>query len=183
LNSQRPAINCEQRGDYGSLLVGRIWHVHKGFVGVHVTRVEWTGREYERDQRRTVGMCQGGAVWFGSPSPTTELVVGEGIETVLSAMILWGAKAGAATLGTAGLRSLVLPQAAQRVVIAADNDAPIYKDRKKLPNGLDAAKAARRLWYGEDPTLKDIEIRLAPPPLPDEYSHDWNNVLMESCHV
>jgi hypothetical protein len=121
----------------GSVLLGRVWHVRKGFMGVHATRVEWAGPAYgkngerlgylscERDERRTVGVCQGGAVWFGTVTPETELVVGEGIETTLSAMILWGAKAGAATLGTAGMRSLVLPEAARRVVIAADNDAPI----------------------------------------------------------
>ena len=88
---------------------------------------------YQRDDRCTVGACQGGAVWFGTVTPDDVLVVGEGIETTLSAMILWGAKAGAATLGTAGLRSLVLPQAARRVVIAADNDAPVYKDSRSCP--------------------------------------------------
>ena len=88
----------------GSILLGRVWHVRKGFIGVHATRVEWIGgdKPYQRDERSTVGACQGGAVWFGNVSPTTELVVGEGIETTLSAMILWGAKAVAATLGTSG---------------------------------------------------------------------------------
>jgi Toprim domain len=168
----------------GAVLLARIWHVHKGFIGIHVTRIEWVGgdRPYRRDDRCTVGACQGGAVWFGTVTPETELVVGEGIETTLSAMILWGAKAGAATLGTSGLRSLVLPQAARRVVIAADNDAPVYKDLKKLPNGMDAARAARRLWLGEDPSI-EVEIKLAPPPKENEDSRDWNDVLMESENV
>jgi hypothetical protein len=164
---------------YGTILVGRIWHVRKGFVGVHVTRCEWTGGNppYQRDQRRTVGACQGGAVWFGNVSPTTELVVGEGIETVLSAMILWGAKAGAATLGTAGLQSLVLPECVRRVVIAADNDAPAHdKAGKKLPDGLDAAKAARRNWLEVDP-CRDVRIEM--PPV---VGTDWNDVLLEGCH-
>ena len=178
----------------GSILLGRVWHVRKGFIGVHATLVEWVGpaygkngerlgySSYERDERRTVGGCQGGAVWFGTVTPDDELVVGEGIETTLSAMILWSAKAGAATLGTAGLRSLVLPQAARKVVIAADNDAPVFKDRKKLPNGMDAAKAARRLWLAEDPSI-DVEIKLAPPPKAGEHKRDWNDVLMESEYV
>jgi len=150
---------------YGSLLVGRIWHVRKGFVGIHVTRIEWNGWECERDERRTMGSCRGGAVWFGTVTPDTELVVGEGIETTLSAMILWGAKAGAATLGTAGLESLVLPQAARRVVIAADNDGP--EPPHKVGIGLRAARKARWLWQAEDPTI-DVEIKLAPPPKPSE---------------
>lgn len=189
------AFSCDQlRHDYdlnrilrirsGAVLLARIWHVHKGFVGVHVTRIEWVGgdKPYRRDERQTVGACQGGAVWFGTVSPTTELVVGEGIETVLSAMILWGTSAGAATLGTVGMRSLVLPLAARKVVIAADNDAPVIKDLKKLPNGMDAARAARRLWLGEDPSI-DVEIKLAPPPKAGEHKRDWNDVLMESEYV
>jgi hypothetical protein len=111
-------------------------------------------------------------------------VAGEGIETVLSAMILWGASAGVATLGTEGLKALVLPQAARKVVIAADNDEPQFHKvtGKKLPDGMDAAKTTRRLWLQEDPNI-DIEIKMAPGPAP----RDWNDVLMsqvtEQCHV
>src|SRR5262249_1599207 len=148
------ALTCDQlRHDYdlnrvmaihaGAVLLARIWHVRKGFVGIHATRIEMTGRtgEYERDDRRTMGACQGGAVWFGAVTPDTPLVVGEGIETVLSAMKLWGAKAGAATLGAAGLKSLVLPRAARHVVIAADNDIPL--PGKKIGVGLRDARMAR----------------------------------------
>jgi hypothetical protein len=168
----------------GSVLLGRVWHVQKGFLGVHITRIEWIGgdKPYQRDERQTIGACRGGAVWFGTVTPDTILVVGEGIETVLSAMVLWGAKAGAATLGTSGLRSLVLPAAARKVVIAADNDAPAYKGRKKLPNGMDAARAGRRLWLDEDPSV-DVEIRLAPAPRLGEDKRDWNDVLMELENV
>ena len=164
----------------GRVLLGRVWHVHKGFLGVHVTRIEALG--YARDERQTIGACRGGGVWFGTVTPDSKLVAGEGIETVLSAMVLWGIKAGVATLGTSGLRSLVLPEAARDVVIAADNDAPAYKDRRKLPNGMDAAKAARRLWLDEDPSV-DVEIRLAPPPRLGEDKRDWNDVLMELENV
>jgi hypothetical protein len=106
-------------------------------------------------------------------------VVGEGIETVLSAMRLWGIEAGAATLGTAGLESLVLPQSAKQVVIAADNDAPAAD--KKMGKGLLSARAARRMWLEEDPTV-EVEIRLAPPPKGEASTNDWNDVLMEQCH-
>jgi hypothetical protein len=80
------------------------------------------------------------------------------------------------------MRSLVLPQAARNVVIAADNDAPVIKDGRMLPNGMDAAKAARWMWLNDDPTLT-VEIKLAPEPKPGEHSRDWNDVLMESSNV
>jgi hypothetical protein len=166
----------------GWYLVARVWHVRKGFLGVHITRCEWVGgeRPYVHDERRTVGACQGGGVWFGTVKPDAVLVVGEGIETTLSAMILLGATAGVATLGTEGLKALVLPQAARKVVIAADNDEPQFHKvtGKKLPDGMDAAKATRRLWLEEDPT-RDVDIKMAPGPAP----RDWNDVLMETCHV
>jgi hypothetical protein len=168
---------------YGSIFVARIWHVRKGFIGVHASRIErnlGADKEYERAERRTVGSCQGGAVWFGTVTPDIRLVVGEGIETVLSAMILWGAQAGAATLGTEGLKSLVLPEAARRVVIAADNDVPL--PGKKMGKGLEHARIARRNWLEEDPSI-DVTIKMAPPPLEGEHKRDWNDVLMESHHV
>ena len=166
---------------YGSILLGRIWHVRKGFTGVHVTRIEKIAYEkYARAERRTIGACQGGAVWFGTVTPDIRLVVGEGIETVLSAMILWGAQAGAATLGTEGLKALVLPEAARHVVIAADNDAP--GPGKKIVKGLEDARIARRNWLEEDPSI-DVTIKLAPPPLAGEQKRDWNDVLMKSRYV
>jgi hypothetical protein len=155
----------------GAYLLARIWHVRKGFVGLHATRIESFG--LERDIRRTIGACRGGAVWFGAPTPDTELVVGEGIETTLSAMVLWGATAGAATFGTAGLEALVLPQAARKVVIAADNDPPA--PGKHIGEGQRAAGAARRAWLAEDPL---VSVRIE---VPDKAGKDWNDVLMEHC--
>jgi hypothetical protein len=173
------ALTCDQlRCDYdlnrtlpipsGPVLLARIWHVRKGFVGIHVTHLE----DLERGVRRTIGACQGGAVWFGTVTPDQELVVGEGIETTLSAMVLLKAKSGAATLGTAGLESLVLPQAARRVVIAADND-PVPQG-KKIGPGLAAAKAAKRLWFNVDPR---VNVRIAVPHL-----KDYNDELVRSCN-
>jgi hypothetical protein len=47
---------------------------------------------------------------------------------------------------------------------------------------MDAAKAARRLWLAEDPTI-DVEIKLPPPPEDRAHKRDWNDVLMESEYV
>jgi len=170
---------------YGTLLIARIWHVRKGFVGIHATRIEYVGNgdpPYQKDKERgtrTLGACKGGAVWFGTVTPDAWTVVGEGTETVLSAMQLWNCTAGAATCGTAGLESLVLPSAARRVLIAADNNVP--EPPHKVGIGLRSARRARRTWLDVDPTI-EVEIKLAPSPLPGEHQRDWNNVLMESDH-
>jgi hypothetical protein len=174
------ALTCDQlRHDFGlnrilpipsgPVLLARVWHVRKGFIGIQATPLD---EDLERGRRHTEGACQGGAVWFGIVTPDQELVVGEGIETTLSAMILLKAKCGAATLGTEGLKALVLPQAARNVVIAADND-PVPPG-KKIGHGVGAAKAAKRLWLSRDPR---INVRLAIPHL-----KDYNDELMESRH-
>lgn len=181
------ALQCDQlRRDFGPsrilglrmgpIQIARVWHVHRGFIGVHGTEIIGD----QRDRRRTRGVCKGGGVWFGSIGPDGKLVVGEGIETTLSAMILFGISAGVATLGTAGLKALMLPAAARRVVIAADNDRPLAG--KKVGVGLLAARTASSNWQELNPRL-DVEIKLAPPPQPDKDSCDWNDVLMESSYV
>jgi putative DNA primase/helicase len=82
-----------------------------------------------------------GGVWFGVASPEHELIVGEGIESTLSAMRLYRVKAGVAALSEGGIRRLVLPEAARWVRIFADHD--------ELGQGLAAACEARRRWKGE----------------------------------
>jgi hypothetical protein len=161
--------------------VGRIWHVRRGFIGVHITRIENTYSipKFARDERITCGESAGGAVWFGAVTPETVLVVGEGIETTLSAMRLWGIEAGAAALGTNGLKSLILPGAARRVIIAADNNKPLKGRKHGI--GLEAAREAKREWQGDDPDV-EVEIRLAPEPKGKAEQCDWNDVLMEQCH-
>ena len=51
-----------------------------------------------------------------------ELTVGEGLESTLSAMRLWSARAGVAALCAGGVETLVLPPTFRRVRIAADLD-------------------------------------------------------------
>jgi hypothetical protein len=78
-------------------------------------------------------------VWFGTVTPDGWLVVGEGIETTQSAMILWGAKAGVATLGTNGMRSLVLPQAARKIATGGTTE---LRTEAMVRSGLGSSIAA-----------------------------------------
>jgi putative DNA primase/helicase len=60
-------------------------------------------------------------VRFGEPLPNQWLVVGEGIESTLSAALPCGLAAWAA-ISASGIEKLLLPSDARHVVIAADND-------------------------------------------------------------
>ena len=87
------------------------------------------------------GRTIGGGVWFGVVDPDREFIVGEGIEATLSAMRIFGARAGCAALSAFGIRTLVLPSQARRVRISTDHD--------EHGQGLDAAREAARRWLGE----------------------------------
>jgi putative DNA primase/helicase len=87
------------------------------------------------------GRTIGGGVWFGTADPDHEFVVGEGIESTLSAMRIFGVGAGCAALSAFGIRTLVLPPEARRVRIFADHD--------ELGQGLNAAREAGRRWLAE----------------------------------
>jgi hypothetical protein len=102
-----------------------------------------------------LGPCRGGAVQLGTP--TNGLMVGEGIETCLSAMQA-SSRAAWAALSTSGLRSLALPPAIQKVIILADGDEP----------GEAAARAAGSRWVQEG---RSVRIARAPRGL------DFNDLL------
>jgi hypothetical protein len=95
----------------------------------------------EKTRLFPAGVAPEGGVWFGVANPEHELIVGEGIESTLSAMRLYRVEAGVAALSEGGIRRLALPEAACRVRIFADHD--------ELGQGLAAAHEARRRWRGE----------------------------------
>jgi putative DNA primase/helicase len=77
------------------------------------------GKAPVHPQKMMLGLCRGGAVRLALPAK--ELMVGEGIETCLAAMLAVDKPAWAA-LSTAGLRALDLPLAVRNVIILADGD-------------------------------------------------------------
>lgn len=72
-------------------------------------------------QKMMLGPCRGGAVRLGVPGDV--LMVGEGLETCLAAMLGTSHPAWAA-LSTSGLRALDLPEYVRDVVVLADCDDP-----------------------------------------------------------
>jgi putative DNA primase/helicase len=108
---------------------------------------------------RSRGPIRGGYVQLADISPDEPLIVGEGVETTLSAMQLTGLP-GIATLGTSGMLSVRVPPCST-VIIAADNDAPGQKAAHVLANRLE---------------IEGREVMVVTPPFADE---DWNDVLRE----
>ena len=146
---------------------------------VHVTflRRDGSGKADVPVPKRTFGASSGAAIYFKPPSikhpEDCEWVIGEGIETTLSAMLLFqdrGARlAGIAALSAVGVQYLQLPRSIKRVIIAADNDD------NKDGIGERVAKALRyRLWS------QGKIVSIAVPPKPGQ---DWNDVLVAGSDV
>jgi putative DNA primase/helicase len=93
-----------------------------------------------------LGLCRGGVVRLAEAGEV--LLVGEGIETCLSARQVTGHPAWAA-LSTSGLRTLDLPRDARDVIVLADGDEP----------GEAAAQDCARRWKREG-----RRVRIARPP-------------------
>ena len=133
-------------------------------VAVHVTYLTRDAKKNavgkEGKVRRMHGAVAGGLVILKRADPEKPFIVGEGIETVLSAMQLAGWPGGAA-LSAGAMKKIPLPEAAE-YIIAADND----------PAGLRAAAAlAARL------RLEGRRVRVAVPP---SEGTDWNDVLQRN---
>jgi putative DNA primase/helicase len=126
-------------------------------IGVHRTFLarNGIGKAPINPAKMMLGPCRGGVVRLGEPRDL--LMVGEGIETCLSAMQATGRSAWAA-LSTAGLRSLDLPRAVTKVIVLADGDEP----------GEAAALECARRWQREGRC-----VRIARPPS----GMDFNDLL------
>jgi putative DNA primase/helicase len=135
-------------------------------TGLHMTflRPDGTGKaklpkEYQRECR---GVIQGGAIRLAEHDPDIELVVGEGIETTLAAMQLFG-RVGWSAVYAGGLKTIELPPGVRRILIAADNDVSGVGQRNAL--------AAYDRWTAEGRSARIV----APPVVGD----DFNDVLLK----
>ena len=129
-------------------------------TGIHRTFLTPDGSSKADIERNKLmlGLCRGGAVRLGD---VTDLVmIGEGIETCLSAMQVTGKPAWAA-LSTSGMKSLILPETVQEVIVLVDSDEA----------GEAAAIACASKWKREG-----RRVRLARPPK----GSDFNDMLIDS---
>tara|TARA_R110000824_G_scaffold149577_2_gene319874 strand:+ start:109 stop:588 length:480 start_codon:yes stop_codon:yes gene_type:complete len=123
----------------------------------------------EKVCRITTGPMRGGAVRLAPISDNT-LIIGEGVETVLSAKQVleeqnYISTAGAwAALSASNIKSVGVPDSVAHIIIAADVDAA----------GRQAAISAKELWCA-----RGISVDIVSPPAPHK---DFNDILMNGGH-
>lgn len=128
-------------------------------MAIHRTYLDQAGGKAQVEPNKMMlGRTAGGIVRLGENE--TGLMVGEGIETVLSAMQATR-RPGWASLSTAGLKSLELPAHVQEITILADGDAA----------GRDAARTAANKW-----SAKGVRVRIATAPEGRDFN-DLNQAL------
>ena len=150
-------------GAYFPILAARVFHVEHGVCAIQFTYLEFDGSDHVRDfePRQTKGSKKGGAVWIGAPRFDEEVVVAEGLESLLSAMLLLNLRCGAACLGAwSQTKELVLPSGVRKVHIAADNDDP----------GREMADRTAKMWRN-----RGLSVRVS---YPEIVGKDFNDVLM-----
>ena len=81
--------------------------------------------------RKALGRVHGLAVRFGDPAPAT-LLVGEGIETVLSLVTAMPDTVAAAALSAGSLGAFAPPPGVTRLVVARDSDAEGERAAERL---------------------------------------------------
>jgi hypothetical protein len=138
-------------------MIAGVRNVDGELIGVHRT---FLTPDYRRRDRASLGPIGGGAVRLAPVRPDDWLVIGEGVETVLSVMQCTGL-AGWAALSAIGVERLVLPPDAQRVLIVADHDSNGTGER--------AAHNAAQRWLAEG-----RGVRLA---MPAGVGEDANDLL------
>jgi hypothetical protein len=156
----RWARSCRHpSGVYCSAMIARVDGADGEQIGVHRTylRPDGLGKAPLNPPRAALGPIKGGAIRLAGSAPL--LLVGEGIETCLSAMQACELPAWAA-VSAGGLEQLVLPDIVREVVILVDHDRNGVGQRS-------ADRAARR-WVQEG-----RRVRIALPPEPG----DFNDVL------
>jgi uncharacterized protein (DUF927 family) len=127
--------------------------------GIQRTFLAWSGSgkaQVERgEQKLSLGPCRGGVVRLADPVDGKPLLLGEGVETVLTVMEATGLP-GWATLGTSGLVNLELPNNVTDVILLAENDGgPNEKALSEIAPVL-AEHGVKALIARPPPGLKDF---------------------------
>lgn len=143
-------------------LVAAISDAHGALQGVQVTLLSahGTAKAAVATPKRVIGKLMGGAVRLADAQD--ELVIGEGIETMLTASDVFGVPAWAA-LSADNLSRLVISLPLRRLIIAADNDDA----------GWRAAETLRARMIGA------TSVELAPAPTGFNDWNDWARAQRE----
>jgi hypothetical protein len=142
----RPAMVAERTAADGAVVA-----IHRTYL-----RRDGGGKADVKPVRMDLGPALGTAIRL---SPVAdELMIGEGIETTLSAMQLYGLSGWAAG-STGAMREMKLPDAVRSVIVLADNDKP----------GDEAARYSAQRWRHAG-----RRVRIARAPI----GNDFNDTLI-----
>jgi hypothetical protein len=153
-----------RRGGKFPALVAPVVDVGGRLIGTHATFLRPDGSAKAdfadpRFRRETRGIIAGGAIRLAPHDPERELAVGEGVETTLSAMQIFGLPGWAAVCGSNLRRAMPLPSAVRRVLVAVDHDLA----------GRQSAAGAHQRWAAEDRAVRLV--------MPTVAGDDFNDVL------
>jgi hypothetical protein len=153
-------------GERRPSMVGLIEHVERGIIGVTQTflAIDGSTKATFKKPRLFSGETRGGAIRLGPAKPDEWLIVGEGLESTLSSMQIYG-MSGWSALSANGIVSLILPPQARKILLAVDRDHDGIGER--------AARNAGQRWLGEG-----REVRLTLPP----ELGDFNDLLTGKIH-
>jgi hypothetical protein len=107
-------------------MLAPIINVDGELTAVHVTmlRPDGSGKADVAKglQRETQGVIRGGTIRLIPHDPNRELIIAEGIETSLSASVIFGDLPAWSAVFAGGLKTVELPAEVRRIVIACDHD-------------------------------------------------------------
>ena len=109
--------------------------------------------------RKALGRVHGLAVRFGNPAPPT-LLVGEGIETVLSIVAAMPHTVAAAALSAGSLGAFAPPPGVRRLVVARDNDPDGEQAAERLARRCARAGVAAHVLVPEGDDFNDDLLAL-----------------------
>ena len=112
--------------------------------------------------RKALGRIYGLAVRFGRPADGASLLVGEGIETVLSLVTAVPEVTAAAALSAGSLGAFAPPLGLTRLLIARDNDAEGERAAMRLARRCARAGIAARVLVPEGGDFNDDLVALGP---------------------
>ena len=116
--------------------------------------------------RKALGRVYGHAVRFARPADGASLLVGEGIETVLSVVTAVPEVIAAAALSAGSLGAFAPPSGVARLVIARDNDAEAERAAERLARRSARARVPATVIVPEDGDFNDDLVALGPPARP-----------------
>ena len=112
--------------------------------------------------RKALGRIYGLAVRFGRPADGASLLVGEGIETVLSLVTAVPQITAAAALTAGSLGAFAPPPGVARLLIARDNDAEGERAAERLARRCARARVAALVLVPEGGDFNDDLVALGP---------------------